>query len=386
MKEFAAALSDLVPVKCWAPEIRNFGRWERWERDIALTDPRLQMTSFPLQRCYARFPVSELLGIGSQMAERLLRNTPNPRESTLVCTSPFYAPVAERWPGRVIYYLTDLIVAYPGMNRKKIETLDRRMCAVADLVCPNSRWTGEYLRTVGACNPNRLLVIPNATRERNVLPEPLKQAGPLPADLEDLPRPIIGVIGNLSYNSDWHLIRDAVNGTPGFSWAFVGPTDMDIPDEGQRAARRDLMGRGGRIRFTGAKPYGALRDYSRALDAALLPYAMSKCSFACSATRFYEHLAACRPILSTRRVDELLNKEPLLKLLDDSRAVIAELQRLRDMDFQDGYEKARWEASAEGTWETRARAMVNGADQRHTAFEQARKLGLTLGATKAAQA
>ncbi len=386
MKEFTAALSDLVPVKCWAPKIRNFGWWEHWEQEIELPDPRLQITSFPLQRCYARFPVGELLGIGSQVAGRLLRNTPNPRESTLVCTSPFYAPVAERWPGRVIYYLTDLIAAYPGMNRPKVETLDRRMCGVADLVCPNSRRTGEYLRTVGACDPKKLLVIPNATRRRNVLVEPLDQAGPLPMDLKDLPRPIVGVIGNLSYNLDWHLLRDVVEGTPGFSWAFVGPVDMKITNTGQRAARRDLMGHGGRVRFTGAKPYGALCEYGRALDVALLPYLKSEAVFSASATRFYEHLAACRPILSTRGMDELLQKEPLLKLVDNAGAVIAELERLRDIDFRDGYERARWKASTAGTWEARARAMASGADQGQAAFDQACKPGLTLAATEAAQA
>ena len=170
MKEFAAALSELVPVKCWAPSIRNFGWWERWERDVALTDPRLQITSFPLQRCYGRFPVGELLGIGSQITERLLRNTPNPKESTLVCTSPYYAPVAERWPGRVIYYLTDLIAAYPTMNRKKVETLDRRMCGLADLVFPNSQRTAEYLRTVAACDPKRPRTSSLACQGRGVNP------------------------------------------------------------------------------------------------------------------------------------------------------------------------------------------------------------------------
>lgn len=386
MKEFAAALSELVPLKCWAPKIRNFGWWEHWEREIELPDPRLRFTEFPLQRCYSRFHVGELLGIGSQVARRLLRSSLNPRKPTLVCSSPFYAPVAERWPGRVIYYLTDLVAAYPGMKRSRVEALDRRMCAVADLVCPNSRRTGEYLRTVGACDPKKILVIPNATRERNLLPEPLYQAGPPPADLRDLPRPIVGVIGNLSYNLDWHLLRDAVDGTPDFSWAFVGPTDMKIADAGQRDARRDLMGRGGRVRFTGAKPYGALFESGRALDIALLPYLRSEAIFSASATRFYEHLAACRPILSTRGMDELLHKEPLLKLVDDAGAVIAELRRLRDTGFRDGYEEARWKASADGTWEARARAMVNGAEPEHPAFLPAYQPGLTMTATEAVQA
>jgi glycosyltransferase involved in cell wall biosynthesis len=386
MKEFAAALSELVPVKCWAPAIRNFGWWENWERESELADPKLRITSFPLQRCYGRFPVDQLLGIGAQVAERLLRSTPNPRESTLVCTSPFYAPVAEHWPGRVIYYLTDLVAAYPGFNRPKIEKLDRRMSRAADLVCPNSRRTGEYLRTIAGCDPKKILVIPNATRECNVQPDPLYQAGPLPLDLQDLPRPMVGVIGNMSYNLDWLLLRDTVDGTPGFSWAFVGPTAMKIADAQQRDARRDLMSRGGRIRFTGAKPYGALGEYGRSFDVALLPYLKSEAVFSASATRFYEHLATCRPILSTRGMDELLQKEPLLKLVDDADDAIVELKRLRETGFRDGCEEARWRASADGTWEARARAMVSGTNEAHAACVPASQPGLAMAATEAAQA
>jgi glycosyltransferase involved in cell wall biosynthesis len=386
MKEFAAALSDLVPVKCWAPKIRNFGWCERWERVIDLPDPRLRITEFPLQRCYSRFHLDKPLGIGRRVAARLLRNASNPRESTLVCTSPFYAPVAECWPGRVIYYLTDLVAAYPGMDRPKVEALDRRICGVADLVCPNSRRTAEYLRTVAACDPKKLLVIPNATRQRNLLPEPLYQAASLPEDLKDLPRPIVGVMGNLSYNLNWRLLLDVVKGTPEFSWAFVGPTDMKIADAGEREARRDLMARGGRIRFTGAKPYGALCKTGRALDVAFLPYQKNEATFSASATRFYEHLAACRPILSTRGMEELLHKEPLLKLVDNASDVVAELKRLRKNSFRDGYEEARWKASADGTWQARANAMVNAVEQGRWPLVPVRQANLTMGSTEAAKA
>jgi glycosyltransferase involved in cell wall biosynthesis len=359
MKEFASALGDLVPVKCWAPEIRNFGWWENWEREVKLPDPCLRVTSFPLQRGYSRFPLAELLPVGSRLIERLLANTQDPTASTLVCTSPFYASVAERWPGRVIYYLTDLTVAYSGMVRRKVLALDRRICRVADLVCPNSRRIGDYLRTEAACDGSKILIVPNATRERNLLRKPSGVAAPLPEDLGDLPRPIVGVLGNLAYNMDWLLLRDAVDRTPGFSWAFVGPADMKIADPGIRAARRELIGLGGRVRFTGAKPYGALYKYGRALDVAFLPYRKKEPTFSGSATRFYEHLAACRPILATRGVDELLGKEPLLKLVAGAAEVVAELEQLRANRFRDGYEEARWKASYEGTWEARARAMVS---------------------------
>jgi glycosyltransferase involved in cell wall biosynthesis len=195
-----------------------------------------------------------------------------------------------------------------------------------------------------------------------LLRKPSDVAAPLPEELADLPRPVVGVIGNLAYNMDWLLLRDAVSRTPGFSWAFVGPADMKIADPRIRAARQELIGLGGRVRFTGAKPYGALYKYGRALDVALLPYRRKEPTFSGSATRFYEHLAACRPILATRGVDELLGKEPLLKLVDSAADIAAELDLLHANRFRDGYEEARWKASYKGTWEARANAMVSAVD------------------------
>ena len=135
------------------------------------------------------------------------------------------------------------------------------------------------------------------------------------------------MIGNLSFNLDWQFLREAVDRTPEFSWAFIGPTDMDIAATAMRAARQDLIARGGRIRFTGAKPYGALAQYARSCDVAVMPYLKSEVTFACSATRFYEHLAAGRPMLATLAVDELLGKEPLLKLVNTAAQAAEELLR-----------------------------------------------------------
>jgi hypothetical protein len=157
------------------------------------------------------------------------------------------------------------------------------------------------------------------------------------------------------------------------SFALIGPTEMKIRDKAMSDARADLMSRGGRVRFTGAKPYGTLYQYGRSCDAALLPYFKNDATFACSATRFYEHLAACRPMIATRAVDELLRKEPLVKLVDNASEAAAHLKRLQAAGFRDGHEEARWKASAEGTWEVRARTMTNAIDGEDSERQSARQ-------------
>lgn len=357
MKEFASALSGIVPVRAWIPQMTGTALVERWERDARLSDPLLDVSYFPLQRGYSRFPFSLFTNLGPRMASRMARRCVDPRQTPLICTTPFYAPVAENWPGPVIYYMTDYTVAYAGLDPDQVRALDRRFVAAADLICPNSRRIADYMTREAGCDPDRIRVIPNATRACNVLAEPPSGPGPLPADIAGLPRPIAGIIGNLAANMDWNYLAGVIERTPEFSWVFVGPSEMPVFDKQQLLLREKLRQRGGRVRFVGMKPYGELRDYARAFDVAMLPYRRHEPTYSGSATRFYEHLAACRPMVATRGQAELLEKEPLLILTDTPDEAAAALHQLHAAGFCDGQEIARWEASLQGTWEERARTM-----------------------------
>jgi glycosyltransferase involved in cell wall biosynthesis len=300
----------------------------------------------------------------SRILKRLAGHSADIRTSPLMCCSPHYAAVAEIWRGPVIYYVTDLFPAYWGDSRS-IKALDRRICRAADLVCPNSHRIASYLRCEAECPAEKIVVISNATRATNLLPVPLTEAVALPQDLADLPRPVAGVLGNLANNIDWLLLQVVIGQTPWLSWAFIGPTDMPVLEPEQERARGALIAQQGRIRFTGYKPYGSLRDYARALDVAVLPYRKVEPTYSGSSTRFYEHLATCRPMLATRGFEELLHKEPLLHLTDSAQEMVAALEILRVSKFADGLEELRWRESRQGTWEARATAMIEALAARY---------------------
>lgn len=363
IKEFSSALAKRVSVTAWVPEMSWTGALQNWEREEKLQDPSVELVYYPLQRGYHRFPISVASGFGPRQARRLQRRSGD-SSTPLVCTTPYYAPVAERWPGPVIYYQTDLTVEYAGVDKKQVRALDRRLCRTAVAVCPNSRRIAEYMIADAGCDPDKIAVVPNATRECNVFDRMPDGPGALPADIADLPRPILGVIGNLAANMDWAFLGGAVENTRNYSWVFVGPTTMDVPDAEQRQARFELMSRGGNVRFVGSRLYGELRDYARSFDAAVLPYRRHEPTFSGSSTRFYEHLAACRPMIATRGFEELLHKEPLLHLTDTPEEFAAAVEDLWSCDFEDGYKDARWMASQSGTWEARAEAVIHALAER----------------------
>jgi len=364
IKEFTSALGEFVPVMGWLPIISWTGFIQREGGEKRLTDPPLTCRTFSLPRGYHRFPVSLLSNWSRRQIEQMRQCSDNAKNSPLICTTPFYAPVAEMWPGPVVYYQTDLTFGYVGMNPRQVRAFDRRLCRVAAAVCPNSKRVADYMVSEAQCDPSKIDIVPNATRESNLFQYAPKSPASVPDDLRDLPRPIIGVIGNLAANLNWRLLLRAVEQTPQYSWAFIGPTGMEVPEAAQREAREKLMRWKGRVRFTGGKPYGLLQDYARALDVAVLPYRRKEPTFSGSSTRFYEHLSACRPMIATRGFEELLHKEPLLRLVDTPEQLVAELDDLARHGFSDGLEEARWRASRQGTWQVRAAMVITALKRR----------------------
>ena len=360
--EFGSALAEQVPLMAWEP-VRTYFPWSPGEGPARLIkDPPLEVRPFPLVRGYSRFPISALARTGSMVTEHLARHTPDPATSPLICTTPYLAPVAERWPGPVIYWLTDRMEKYAGANEAAVHRLDERMCQSATLVCPNSTRIADYLAEFGACPRSKIRIIPNATRERNLLAAPEANPGPLPADLADLRRPIAGVIGNLAGNMDWIFIEQVLKLVPNMHWAFVGPTTMRVEDPIYGAARDRVM-RSSRVRFVGRKPYGELAAYARAFDVAVLPYRKCEPTYSGSSTRFYEHLAACRPMVATRGFAELLQKEPLLRTVASPEEAAIVIGGLSRTNFDDNLAELRWEESLRATWQTRATTMREALQQ-----------------------
>jgi len=352
MKEFASALCNVVPAVCWEPRISALGALRRWQRLESLSNPPLLVERFPMQAGYVREPLASLLHFEHRMAAMMKRRCQKPDDSPLICSTPFYASIAEIWPGPVAYYSTDLTYAYDGVDAQQVKQLDRRMCRVATAVLPNSRRIADYFVEQAECDPAKVTIIPNATRQSNVAAAPLLSPGPLPDDISGLPRPIAGVMGMLAENMDWPLLCEAIRLTPDVHWVFVGPSARPMRDRVQSEAREAARGL---ATFVGAKSYGELQQYARAFDVAVLPYKKKEPTYSGSSTRFYEHLAACRPMISTRGFAELVEKVPLVTLIDNAEELKEAMQSLAQRQFRDGLETQRWRASQKGTWEERAR-------------------------------
>ncbi|GAA3757321.1 glycosyltransferase [Terriglobus aquaticus] len=363
-EELACALSEYVPVLGWKPEARWLAGWIDLPKKPAVRrTPTFHIQHFGRMPGYARPHLSALARLGPSVCRRIASHATDAQRDVLVCTTPFLAPVAERWQGPVVYWLTDRIADYTSAGRIDVRGLDRRLCRRADLVCPNSDRLRDYLVEDAGCDTAKIQVLPNGVRAAHLLPAPLLQARELPQAASHRKRPVAGVLGNMGSNVNWLLLLQAVQRTPWLTWLFVGPVGNDVDDPEHLHARQEVQYCRNAC-FVGAKPYGDLVHYARAIDVAVLPYFQREPTFSGSSTRFYEHLASCRPIIATRGFAELLRKEPLVRLVSDANDLVAALQVLRASGFCDGHEALRWKESYRNTWQVRAQTMQTALERR----------------------
>jgi len=103
----------------------------------------------------------------------------------------------------------------------------------------------------------------------------------------------------------------------------------------------------------GWRPPESLFKYARACDVAVLPYRGSEPTKSGSSTRSYEHFAASRPMVASNGVDELNERSQIVKICDSSAKMIEALLDLRNNNFTDGFEEARWKFASQNTLSVR---------------------------------
>ena len=212
IKEFTSALGLSVPSLGWSRHMKMWAPSLSIGSQRTIPDPPLKYIPFDLQRGYYRFPIAQLTRFGHKLSSAIADVSDDPPSSPLICTSAFFAPVAEEWRGPVLYYLTDFTAKYANMNSDVVRSFDIRMCGRADAVFPNSERIAQYLVREAACDSSKITVVPNATRTDNIPDEPLRSAAQLPPDVAHLQRPIAGIVKSFAQHGlDTAERRDRAN-------------------------------------------------------------------------------------------------------------------------------------------------------------------------------
>lgn len=120
----------------------------------------------------------------------------------------------------------------------------------------------------------------------------------LPKDLNEIPRPRIGMIGALdSYKFDAALVRKCALSNPNISFVLIGP--MALKDKKAELGDLGLDGIEN-IYYLGQRPYERKKFYMAGFDAEMIPYQLNDYTVGgCFPVKFHDSLAAGLPVIVT---------------------------------------------------------------------------------------
>lgn len=140
----------------------------------------------------------------------------------------------------------------------------------------------------GRFNPNTLQVTNGVTYEAFARP------CPIPEDLKDIPRPVLGYSGYIKKQLDWQLLLALATRHPEWSFVFVGERRPHVEIQEVLAQIGTLPN----VHFLGGKPSTELARYPQHFDVCLMPYRMNDYSKYIFPLKLYEYLAGGRPVIS----------------------------------------------------------------------------------------
>jgi teichuronic acid biosynthesis glycosyltransferase TuaH len=242
---------------------------------------RLSTVALPgLTRPLVRTTTAPLLRAQVSWALRRLRIRPD------AVVAGYLEDVLGRWDGAVnVLYSSDDHVAgagLMGLSADRIKAQERRAAANADVIAVVSPMLADHWSALGA-NP---VLIPNGCYPA------YGDVQPTPADLGGLPRPVVGLIGQLSERIDLDILTAVADA--GFSLLIVGPHNPRWEPERFAA----LCARPN-VRYVGRVPGEAVPPYLAAIDVGLTPYADSPFNRASFPMKTLEYFSAGVPAVCT---------------------------------------------------------------------------------------
>lgn len=184
----------------------------------------------------------------------------------------------------VIYHCVDEYSEFSGTHKLAILEMERRLIETADLVIVSS---GRLLESKRKFNPNTFLVTHGVDFEhfRKACDSPL----PIPDDLAQIRRPVIGFHGLIADWVDLNLIRFLAHSRPEWAIVLIGKVDTDVSAVGGLA----------NVRLLGRKDYQQLPAYCKGFDVAILPFVVNELTIAANPLKLREYLAAGLPVVAT---------------------------------------------------------------------------------------
>jgi glycosyltransferase involved in cell wall biosynthesis len=234
---------------------------------------------------------------------------------------------------KLIYYCVDEYTAFSGVSGQSMAEFENQLLRQADLAIVTS---DRLLQSRRKINPNTVLVRHGVdfTHFRRALdPKTV-----IPADIKDLPKPVIGFFGLIADWVDVDLMVEVAKHFRGGSLVILGKATTDI------SSLQSLSN----VHMLGRKPYADLPAYCKGFDVALMPFRINELTLNSNPLKVREYLAAGLPVVSSPIPEvEVLG---LCRIANGPVETIAEIESAL---LDPGPSMARSDAVSHESWDSR---------------------------------
>jgi len=237
-------------------------------------------------------------------------------------------------PESYIYYTRDNLIAVDYWKKQgiRVEALHMKK---ADLVVANSTYLAALAKKH---NPNSFYVGQGC----DVSLFDTQLVSTIPADIKDIPKPIIGYIGALlSLRLDIQVLEYIAESRPEWSVVLVGPED----DKFKSSKLHQLKN----VYFLGNKNGNELPSYLKQFDVAINPQVLSPVTIGNYPRKIDEYLAMGKPVVATQ-TEAMDYFSEFVSLATSNTEWVESVEKELMIDNEELQEK-RISYAAEHTWE-----------------------------------
>lgn len=249
-------------------------------------------------------------------------------------------------PETYIYYTRDNLIAVDYWKRQgvRVEALHMKK---ADLVVANSTYLAGLAR---AFNPNSFYVGQGCDVR---LFDPILVKS-VPADMQNIPKPVIGYIGALlSLRLDIGVLEYMAEKRPDWSLVLVGPEDENF--------KASKLHRQKNVFFLGNKDGNALPSYLNQFDVAINPQVLSPVTVGNYPRKIDEYLAMGKPTVATKtEAMSVFANYTYLAGNKEEYITLTEQALKEDTEF---LHRKREEFAKEHTWTNNVREISNAVEK-----------------------
>jgi glycosyltransferase involved in cell wall biosynthesis len=243
---------------------------------------------------------------------------------------------------KLIYYCVDDWSKFSFIESDSMAQMESDLVIRSDVVIVSARELYEQKKKL---NPNTHLVLHGVDYEH--FSKALKEDCPVPDDIRDIPKPILGFFGLIHEWINLSLIKAVAQAHPDWSIVMIGKVSADIADFKAM----------GNVFFLGQKSYMDLPGYCKAFDVALIPFVINDLTRSVNPIKLREYLAAGLPVVSVD-LPEVQKYEEIVRISRDTNDFIRNIENC--LTTADEKEKVKRSVTMKGEdWKSKVAEIEN---------------------------